>query len=70
MEGYAKNKLKVPIHQGHHSGTVPIATKITRSDAADLITQSKKMRSIGHTFVKDSQMANVIKHDYLKKAIE
>jgi len=49
---------------------MPIATKITRSDAADLITQSKNMRSIGHTIVKDSQMANVIKHDYLKKAIE
>ena len=70
MEGYAKNRLKVPIHQGHDSGTMPIATKITRSDAADLITQSKNMRSIGHTIVKDSQMANVIKHDYLKKAIE
>lgn len=37
LEGYAKNRLKVPINPRADYGANPVSNKITRSDASELI---------------------------------
>lgn len=38
LEGFAKNRIKVPSNPASDYGFNTVSTKITRSDAADLIT--------------------------------
>lgn len=68
LEGYAKNKLKVPIRMETSQGHV--VKKIGSQDAENLLAKSKQMQVVGTATFEDSKMADVMKHDYLKRSIE
>ena len=66
LEGYAKNKLKVPVNNKQSISK----EKITNTDATNFLSYAMKQPAIGSINYRESHMADVLKHDYLKKSIE
>lgn len=67
MEKMARNKLKVPLINLKDPNQIQ---KINRQDADNYLTLSYKMPSKGRLTTIDNHMADIMKHDYLKKSIE
>jgi hypothetical protein len=63
LEAYATNKIKVPLDKKQ---TAAKNEKIGRQNADGLLKQSSELPRIGNLNYKDSQMTDVLKHNFLK----